>query len=532
METRVQKGYSWATQRLANYLPPWSRARTDLFSNFQQMMNPVGNIFEDIFTQLTHGARNSFVQTADIESMYIGDYFVLPRGFQFTQIGSHTQADYKLPIVTATYTNYLGGTTISNLVGLSDNTFEGLVKAAPTSLVLVDDSAVRAAVLSTTPLSSLTVATFNAIAVPTYLWITVAGALDFRTIIGDTIVPGYLRIKGTTSKGIEEEEYIQVRWNGVIKSRNRYSELLEVEAVSIEADTFFIENILDESNLYIDDVAERQVYFGLESASSKTYLQHKYYSALNIEDLQDGYTTFDIAANYELQDTAGNSLIIDNIAYDPFREEVYGTDGDWLYIWDQRPSYPDISSDLFKTPGLSHYIISEESRFPQIGEVMEVASRRLRYTKEIIAVRWLVFLPGGTKQYIDVENNSFSWTDPKQGWIYLGDYNNPLWTLKRQFTCSSLGTYFVSLETLYRDGSYERDIYPVIVQALQAKKQLRLPGGVEGSTRVSIDAEGTLWFLKSGTMYPTRLRYDVFLTDFTRKVLYFRETYSEVTVTP
>ncbi|MCF1193191.1 hypothetical protein LRR18_16500, partial [Mangrovimonas sp. AS39] len=79
---------------------------------------------------------------------------------------------------------------------------------------------------------------------------------------------------------------------------------------------------------------------------------------------------------------------------------------------------------------------------------------------------------------------------------------------------------------------YEKDVYPVIVDSLSARGSIPLPAGLTDSTRLSIDANGTLWFYDAGTITPTRLRHDVFLMDYARRVAYFRERYTEVTMVP
>lgn len=543
MANRIVKSRSWATQRLANYYPPWSRARTDEFSVAQQLLHPIGNSLEEMFTQLAKASRNNFIESSDINQVYISDYFILPRAFPVVRDNPDEQTPrFRAPTCSAKYENFEEEEYPVDVLALDLNSAEGFFTADPTGIEITGLSETRLVILNATALADLQDAVFNTPPVATNLWITVAGATDFRSIIGTQFVRGYIKLKGISSKGIEEEEIIDVSWNRTIRTKLRWSSLTEVEVVSIypdtttitiEADTFFHARHLDEMNLFIDDVAERQVYYSVQQTDDdRTELVHECYSALNLGDLEDGHTTFDVVKTIELRDHLEQDVLITNIAYDPWSETIYGTDGTHLFFWDILPLNPSIRSELFSTPGVSNRIYTEEGRFIGLGDDMEFLCRRGRDDKHLSAIRWTVYTPNGTKYYLDLFDDMQPWTDPKDGWIYTGDSTQDLWRLKFHPIFSQRGVSFVVLETVYAEQLYEKDVYPVVVDSLVARGAIELPTDLVDSTRLSFDSNGTLWFYNAGTIYPTRLRHDVFLMDYSRKVAYFRERYTEVTLVP
>lgn len=540
---KIVKSRSWATQRLANYFPSWSRARTDEFSLVQQLLHPVGCSLEDMFTQLTRASRNNFLESADISQVDIADYFILPRSFPVSVDNlDEENPRYRAPTGTAKYENYLGISIPVSLSSLEENNLEGFLTADPTGVEITGASVVRLAVLEETAFSALGEAIFSDPPVPTNLYLTIADATDFRSIIGTQFIRGFVKITGISSKEIEESEVIDIAWNRTIRTKIRWKSLTSVEVVSIypdtatikiEADSFFLDRHLDDINLFVDDVSERQVYYSVQGTDdARTELLYESYSVLNLGDLEDGHTTYDVNKIIEIRDTANASLEIANIAYDSWTETIYGTDGEFLYFWDLAPLYPSIRGELFSTPGLSNRIYTEQGRFIGLGDDIEFCSRRQRDDKQISAIRWTIYAPNGTKYYLDLADTMQVWSNPRTGWIYAGHTTENLWNLKFHPEFNQRGVSFVVLETMYAEQLYEKDVYPVIVESLVARKQLFLPEELLGSTRVSFDANGTLWFYDAGLMTPARLRHDVFLMDYSRKVAYFRERYTEVTLEP
>lgn len=57
--------YSPEVQRVANYLPPWMKARRESDSNFQYLMRPAGSHLETVFAEVEQGLENNYVGMAD-----------------------------------------------------------------------------------------------------------------------------------------------------------------------------------------------------------------------------------------------------------------------------------------------------------------------------------------------------------------------------------------------------------------------------------------------------------------------------------
>ncbi|MCF1193212.1 hypothetical protein LRR18_16605, partial [Mangrovimonas sp. AS39] len=123
---RIVKSRSWATQRLANYFPPWSRARTDEFSITQQLLHPIGNSLEEAFTQLARASRNNFVESSDINQICISDYYILPRGFPIVRDNiDEVNLRYREPTCSGYYLDFEDVSTPVDILALDLNSAEG-----------------------------------------------------------------------------------------------------------------------------------------------------------------------------------------------------------------------------------------------------------------------------------------------------------------------------------------------------------------------------------------------------------------------
>ena len=64
MSEDVRRG--WTTQRMANLLPGWSRARQEQDSVAQTILNPAGEFFDDFVSDTVQGGFNNYISTVSL----------------------------------------------------------------------------------------------------------------------------------------------------------------------------------------------------------------------------------------------------------------------------------------------------------------------------------------------------------------------------------------------------------------------------------------------------------------------------------
>jgi hypothetical protein len=103
------------------------------------------------------------------------------------------------------------------------------------------------------------------------------------------------------------------------------------------------------------------------------------------------------------------------------------------------------------------------------------------------------------------------------------------------FLLDQKGTYYFTLETVFEDATIEKDVVPIQVHSKEALTRIALPTApvdLRNSTGIWFDSEQKLWLKNVNTAYRVDLLGDYAMVDFVNKVVYLRESYDSVSVTP
>jgi len=559
---------SWATQRIANRLPPWSDARVLPFSVVQQIVNPMATAIEDLYHYVSDGNSNRFLSSANLDLMDVAYVVRLPNDFQFGMYQNDIQTQkYVAPTVKTT----IDGKQIT--LNLTETVEDFWYNSLPTRAIhgSTERRVPVKTVLDTTVLDDLEDAVINEIALPTRLVITISDCSTFVDTSRRTEV-SFLMLTGMTERGIEEKEAMMIPYNGVFLTKKIWKSLSKVESyglqprstgsVTIDCFAFNKGREIDKYQIYVTPFQEKLLYhkLGSHDFTEGTYSTHQQMTvtANSLGDLYNGNDTLEAVREIELMYNGENLLLYD-IAVQPFTGRIFAVSDDALYIFDPYTSLCDCTRMGRKTPGASMIIDVDKYDFIR-GESVTLRPYWRKPSKRIYKNRWSVRKPDGTVAYINIDGVESS--DAVGAWItnktYMalafGPFDSDDGEIDKQsfnYTLTQRGTYQFILETHYTDDSVEKDIVPLQVHYKEALAKIDLPPSLQYGDGIAFDADQKLWILRrvgegqpydlpyaygqkyniSGCAYEVKLATDNMLVDFTNKVIYLHENYGSVSVT-
>jgi hypothetical protein len=558
---------SWATQRIANRLPPWSDARVLPFSVLQQIINPMASEIEDLYQYVSDGNKNRALTTANLSLMDVAYVLRLPNDFEFgtddTNIQNQTYIAPAAKVVIDGSDVFLEAT--STIDDFWDN-------ALPTRAVhgSTEKRIPVRVVLDEVALGDLFDEVPGEITHPTRLVVTVSGCETFVDLSRRT-ESSFLVFTGTTERGLEETELLVVPYNGVFLTKKIWKILTSVQSYGLQPETGIVSvdcfafnkgREVDKYQIYVTPHAEKLMYHKLGSREfvEGTYSIHQQttVTADTLGDLYSGNDVLEVVREVELL-YEGNNITLRDMAIQPFTGRIFGLASDAIYIFDQYGNLPDCRGLGAKTAGAS--MVIETDKYDYIrGETATLRPYWRKPSKKIYRNRWSVQKPDGTVAYIDIEGTESS--DASGAWItnltYMELAFGPFESLagdvdtqRFDYVLTQRGTYLFILETLFSDGTVEKDIVPLHTHYKEATKKLDLPLQLAEGDGIAFDADQRLWILRqtgdgdpydlpyayaqqynmTGCAYEVRLATDTMLVDFKNKIIYLHEEYNSVDVT-
>jgi len=529
-------GYHYCpeTQALADLLPPTWRLRQDLFSTGQQFLNPAGQTLRSLNDQIKGLQDNSSLSTFRVDGLDTLYRLALGLDFAFVQeTNDPRQISWRPP--------FLRGFIDSNIYEINTleaNTLEALDRVLPTRIELTDIVAHGLPVLEATPLNQLSQASFEPLAIPGYLYLTLSGLEQKGQIYRSIFYPAQIRITGETTKGTIEEETVVFPANLTLPTRKRYKSVLKVKTLYMVPETATL-TITDASGgpaAFITDTdlvfsVDRQDQYANWSINGNS-LQCSYYlpGTEAMPYLESRYT-------FQLTDPAGVPLSGNCAVYPILHHDFLAvTNGSWLFLYHKLLEYPD-QATLAHLKNLTDpclLAITADRYFYQPGNILQILPWQLAPTQGIIQYSFQVAPPGSplSPYQPDAANNLT--LAGATTWI-----NNParknlqVPALNYNLTLDQPGYWAVALTALYDDGTTSTDVR--LFGALQKTPLAAFDLSVsfaEELTGVFVDSQEKLWVKDSSRCGQFNLLYDYALVDYQRKLIYFKEAYDEVEVIP
>ena len=527
--------HSWITRRLANRFPLWSDGRLKKYSWLQQFLNPMGLALENIYKQLAIGAKNYYAATSNLDEIDVVYKINLPRNFNF----SINDRDLANPIHIPPIVKGIIGTTEISIENAANNDVESFwYDAYPTRTQLEGDTtSIATDILPATQLKDLASATINTLPLEGRVSITMTGATEFINL-RRALQRGFVKIAGTTRKGIEETEIIYFITNTTLSSLKEWRRIDSVTVhgifpltatINITMFAFDVPEVIDPLNLFVDEVNEKVLFPGVECQDySGSVLYHKVLAANNLGLIQQGFTEFDIRERAELLDMNDQAIVCNDFAVQPFQDKVFVLADDKLYIFDNKMPYPSLKNLIGKTEDALMLVETERDNYIR-DQIVKINTYRRFPVKRVLKNRWALIKPDGTKVRLGLDGTE--WPLAQRGWI-LNSHSHTFNFIRQriQYIATEIGTYTVELEVAYHDGTTEIDRTVFNVNALNARAALDLPTQVQNADGIAFDSDQNLWISKGDTAYKMQLLTDNMLVDFEKRIIYLHENYDKVIV--
>lgn len=535
---------SWVTQRLLNEAPSWTRARRSPVSVAQQICNIPALEIEDVYKQLSHELDNSRLASCDPSLTSLLYKVSLPGRFEFNT--EEDQSRYPLYYTPSVWAE-IDGVEVA-ISQASENSIKSMFYTdPPTRIEYGERSELWIEVIPPTPVSSLSNLSPEELPIEGFLYVTLAGNSTWSEEYNDILYHSKIYLKGTGLLGETIEETVPLRLNGTYQTRSQWKTLDEFHALHVNSDAeisisvfpFREDPVAHEEEIAIDlDGVERTRFYSLNHYSWGSTLAAKRNLVSSDEQIRMGLDLQTIDYEFELLDDNSNNISVNAFVFKPWSNWAYVVDNIYLYVYDYRLPFPDVSN-LSTTSGDSRLSIRFEGdrQYYTREDDISFFSRTLELTSIPLAVRWTLIYPNGDERRIGIDGSLWD-TEIQEGWITNNDWDEGKWK-EQSITLSAMnqpGTYVVQLEAKYKDDGGEiitrsaKEAF--IIPAIEPETKLLLPVELQGARNIGIDGEGRLWFYNGTSILLSELRHDYFLVDFEKKELWFKEQYPSVRIKP
>jgi hypothetical protein len=540
------------TQELTNCAPSWSRISTDDQSVGFQLFNALGTSLSDVDKQLFKMGKNQYLSTANLDEPDLSYLVKLPKDFIFTSVGSDfSNLQYTPPTVIGTLED---DSTVS-VTEPDSNDIQGFWYNALPNRVTIDDTldVIDFSLLSQAAnlFPSVTTLTHHLASISGggKLWIDVSGGNQYLTkdSVTNTLNRATIVLTGITRKGTSEVETLIFAWDEKRQTQKEWRYITEIQVfnfeptvtISVSSGDFNKEPYLSFFNLrYSPNRRKIDEFWQLNEITNGIYSPGTSLALVGFitdewEQLIGGLSGKEVKEEWELLDENNLPIIAADMTIQPFTDRTWViANNKKLYCYDLEESTienielikdrtfgPDVKIEM----PIRRVLVGEEIVFSIIHQrpVQEIASYRVWYQD-----------PNGNK-YGLLNGNPVS---------FSSDFSVSFPALQRlvqnetYITTSIRGDYLLVLEVTFLDGTTQTDKVIFSTNQKNALSSLDLSSLIsEDVIGLDFDSDQKLWVLANGAYgnkyYQINFHYDIMLIDYTNKVIYFREKYTNVDIT-
>jgi hypothetical protein len=535
--------YSSHTQSLANRLPDWSRARYDKYSNFQQLLNPLGEALEKSQALISNIFKNSTIQTADLNELSLLYKYDLDKNFEFKKFFNQDGS----PFFVQPDISGVQGITRFDLFAPEENTLKSLYyKKLPTRINTEETR------LSDNTLVYETLASELEIQLNKTLereGTCVIYCLGVNTSVYKDPDTKYsflkCKIKGISIFDKEEEEEIVIYNERYLYTRKSWKKLVSIQFFNLKKQeiTFKILHFPDPLHLITDskritnvDGTSDLAIWSLDNRNQISVLQRNRTigeSALDVLKFGGRTEVVSESGLYDIDNETPLELI--DIVSDSNSNFAYGVTNDFLYIFDKREAYP---KTLKKIPGnngsadFSLTLVSDASFLDENG-LKEILIKCIQSIpgRKVIKYRIKVTKPDNSIIFILKDGTITS--DPSIASIFLKVDSYIIDPIENSFNADMAGEYLFELETMYSGGDISRDFSfaHIVKNCALAKYKLKRILGDAVPVSIFIDTDQELKiYTDISSLHKIKFHKDGIVIDYINKVIYSSEEYTSIDV--
>lgn len=538
--------YSYVTQKLANYMPSWTKARNDRHSLFQQLIGPIGTELDDITQKARLSLKGKFIGTASLNEIDVIYETRLGANFEV----QYDTSDFRLPkLISPTITvvpNY--GDTPVEIDVVEGNSIENFwYKAIPNRLTVDATTTSYQPVLAETQIGIGEFTVFNTIYDPGYLFLTISDGTSF--VNEETIERAYVKVSGLNRRGIEDTEIIPFTFNTTVVTLKEWESLSSVQVfnigpssanIKIDAVNFNYNRYRYDEERYVDaNGNEKVLYLNCSESAARSYLNHEVFTASTIDDLLAGINTLHEVYKVKLLDSSESDVtgILDMTVQPDATRCITLTDTK-LRVYDTRTLNVDCSGLNGRTSNPEVYINVNSELFVEGDTILLNPYGHLR-TKRIIKYKWDLRKPDGSMSTFLYDDSLGEFQE--QAYVIDGDYSgwnknpyeltdpNNFYHRTLEYVVPVAGDYAWTLSIEYLDG--ERDVDQKIMAANAVTPLVELNHTVANPIGIAFNSDYELCIIdSSNNVHIVALHHDVAMFDVKSKKIYTRESYFSMIV--
>jgi hypothetical protein len=539
------------TQELVNIYPEWSDIRSNDQSVGFQLFNALAPTLADIDNELYKMGKNQYLSTLNLDEPDLSYTVNLPKDFIFTSSGSDfSNPQYTPPTVIGTTEESLTVTVTepetNDILGFWYNAFPDRTTIGNTLETI--DYSLLSQTASLFPYTSTLTHHLSSITGGGKLWIETTGGFSYITTdtVSNTLLRATIVITGTTRKGTVESETLIFAWDEKRQTQKEWRYITDVQVfnfestvtVTITSGDFNNGPFLSFFNLrYSPNRRKIDEFWQLNELTNGVYptgtsLALVGYITDEWEQLVGGFSSKEVKEEWELLTSTNQSILSVDMKIQPFtdRTVVLAADKQLYYFNIEETSTDNIQLLKGRTFG-PDVLIDMPIRRVLLGEEVVFTIVHQRILQEISSYRvWYQDPTGHKSGLLNGISVSFS-----------SDFTIQNPTLQRlvqnetYITTSIRGDYLLVLEVTFLDGTTQTD--KVIFSTNQKTPLATIDLSTlitEEVVGIDFDSDQKLWVLVNGTYgkkyYQLDFHYDIMLVDYTNKVIYFREKYTNVDI--
>lgn len=530
-------------QKLLNYYPLWSRARTDNNSITGQFFSAFGEFLDELNDGITDAKSTRFPQLMDMWKAEMVYFLSLPKDFSFVRDSSDPyHVRYLPPVATGTE----DGETY-NITAIDD--VEQFMNSAPTSFELEEETTFSFPDI-TTITTSKKAEIFSLDVTPTLtgqIYIKVTNGTEFYA-------PNFFNSAYVTVVGIHEadtgdiyeqkecSETVYFDSNTAFWTTTRFKKITQVVVGGFSAGTTIQLSSVWPNHTPVDLKKEGYVYH--DRAPVDLYL--------SVYDASEEFTAV------EQQELTVNPMPNPVFALmHPISDTIYDYNPEFDIIYNAALTTTEDAVSFFHLPFTTLYAVVGQATLSLFSYVLPYNPMRIyNYTSENIGQQLVLvrsdYAPGDTVRInvtrahpltkvmgasltLEYENGN-KYTIKEDGSVVDFDATYRLNLLPVEqpiiITPPEEGSANVILTSAYYNKPADSDSRSIQINRLTPIITYNL---AEAGINTSIDgcfmdSDQHIWLTSGTTMYRVRPRYDIMLVDYNMQTAVFRENYDEVEV--
>lgn len=535
--------YSDMTQSMANKLPEWSKGRYDKYSNFQQLLNPIGEVLEKNQDFINKLYQANLIQTVDLKELPYLFKYELDKNFEFQNFFNQDGSMfYVQPDISG-----IQGITRFDLFSSEENNIKSLYYTKlPTRIdsnqLVVNNNTIVSKQLATNLVQQINKNleregsfVLYCQGVKTSIYKNQGGQFTFLKC----------QIKGTSIFDQKQQEEFVIYNEKYLYSKKMWKKIESIEFFNINDqrinyEIFHFPNpdkmSPDTKKMILPDGQVDGVVWKKDKRNGISILQKRRTLGSNAVDVLRFAGETEVVSEMGLFDIDGvTPLDIIDIAVDYSSNYIYAVTEDYLYIFDKREPYPETLKKIPGNNGIADFVLNIETDDSYLDDDGQkeilINCSHVSPGKRIVKYRIKITKPDGSVVYL--LKNATTTSNPNNSSIFVKQEEFMLENVSNRYYADMPGEYLFELETMHENGILAKDSVLVFIKKIAALAKYKLERILNDSVPVSIildyDQEIKIYTNKS-MLHTIIFHKDGILIDYVNKILYSSEEYTSIDV--